>query len=44
MKFLKQLLADESALLSAKALQAVTGGNNGTSGGPPLLEEDPPDC
>lgn len=44
MKILKQLLADESALLSANALQAVKGGDNGSIGGPPLLEVDPPDC
>jgi len=43
MKILKQLLADESALLSANALQAVKGGwNDDDSGTPPILEEDPP--
>ena len=43
MEILKQLLADKGALLSASALQTVKGGNHGDNGGPPVLDEDPPD-
>lgn len=44
MDILKQLLADKSALLSANALQAVKGGDNGGHTiGPPILEDDPPE-